>query len=100
VRPEPASKGAACPLALHYQFVTEPLRGRGAAWRSISSVIGPMCGVVQLRQLLTLGAQPDEIRRAYRRCGVRFDVDTQGALTMRLDLAPDEALCIPKNIPN
>jgi hypothetical protein len=63
-------------------------------------VIGPMCGVVQLRQLLTLGAQPDEIRRAYRRCGVRFDVDTQGALTMRLDLAPDEALCIPKNIPN
>jgi hypothetical protein len=60
-------------------------------------VVGPTCGAVQLRQLLTLGAQPDEIRRAYRRCGVRFDVDAQGALTMRLDLAPRRGPLHPKN---
>ena len=59
-------------------------------------MVGPTCGAVQPRQLLTLGAQPDEIRRAYRRCGVRLDVDAQGALTMRLDLAPDEVLASQK----
>jgi hypothetical protein len=44
-------------------------------------------------EYLTLAASQEEIRRAYRRCGARFEVDGEGTLTLRLSLGLDgEAL--------
>jgi Recombinase/Resolvase, N terminal domain/Recombinase zinc beta ribbon domain len=48
---------------------------------------------IQPGEWLTLGAGPEEIRRAYRRYGARFEVDGEGTLTLRLSLGLDgEAL--------
>jgi hypothetical protein len=38
-------------------------------------------------EYLVLGARPEEIRQAYRRYGARFEVDKEGTLTLKLDLA-------------
>jgi hypothetical protein len=40
-------------------------------------------------EYLTLGARPEEIRRAYRKYGARFEVDAAGMLTLRLSLGLD-----------
>jgi hypothetical protein len=37
-------------------------------------------------------AGPEERRRAYRRYGARFEVDGEGTLTLKLDLALDEGV--------
>ena len=42
---------------------------------------------VQPHEWLTVAASPEEIRRAYRRYGARFEVDREGTLTLRLELA-------------
>jgi hypothetical protein len=40
-------------------------------------------------EVLTFVTSPEGIRRAYRRCGARFEVDGEGKLTLKLDLALD-----------
>ena len=48
---------------------------------------------IQPGEWLTVGAGAEEIRRAYRRYGARFEVDGEGTLTLRLSLGLDwEAL--------
>ena len=48
---------------------------------------------IQPGEVLTFAARPEEIRRAYRRYGARFEVDSGGTLTLRLSLGLDgEAL--------
>ncbi|MBA2443082.1 MAG: DUF1348 family protein [Rubrobacter sp.] len=41
---------------------------------------------VQPDEYLTLGASPEEVRRAYHRLGARFELDEGGGLTLRLEL--------------
>jgi hypothetical protein len=48
-------------------------------------------------QCLTAAARPEEIRRAYRRYGARFEVDAAGELTLRLALALEEGSLQPAN---
>jgi hypothetical protein len=38
-------------------------------------------------EYLTAAASQEEIRRAYRKYGARFEVDREGVLTLRLTLA-------------
>ena len=52
---------------------------------------------IQPGEWLTLGARPEEIRRAYRRYGVRFEVDRDGTLTLRLELALGGEVLHPEN---
>jgi DNA repair exonuclease SbcCD ATPase subunit len=40
-------------------------------------------------EVLTLATSPEDIRRTYRRYGARFEVDNEGELTLKLDLALD-----------
>ena len=40
-------------------------------------------------EVLTHAASHEDIRRAYRRYGARFEVDGEGELTLRLDLDLD-----------
>ena len=37
-------------------------------------------------EYLSVSATPEEDRKAYRRFGTRFDLDAEGALTLRLEL--------------
>jgi hypothetical protein len=41
---------------------------------------------IQPGEVLTLASSPDQIRAAYRRHGVRFEVNAEGTLTMRMEL--------------
>ena len=41
---------------------------------------------IQPGDVLTHASSPDQIRAAYRRYGVRFEVDAEGTLTMRMEL--------------
>ena len=45
--------------------------------------------------VLTLASSLEEVRAAYRRFGVRFEVGAQGALTMRMELALGSTLATP-----
>jgi hypothetical protein len=40
-------------------------------------------------EVLTHATSPEDIRRAYRRYGARFEVDGEGTLTLRLSLDLD-----------
>jgi recombinase-like zinc beta ribbon protein/resolvase-like protein/recombinase len=51
---------------------------------------------IQPGEWLTLGAGPEEIRRAYRRYGARFEVDGEGTLTLRLSLGLDGGALHPE----
>ncbi len=44
---------------------------------------------IQPHEWRTLGASPEQLRRAYMRYGVRFEVDPAGVLTLRLNLHLD-----------
>jgi hypothetical protein len=50
-------------------------------------------------EYLTLGASPEEIRRAYRRYGARFEVSGEGTLTLRLSLTLDGEPLHPDHSP-
>jgi hypothetical protein len=44
---------------------------------------------VHLSEVFTHATSSEEIRRAYRRYGARFEVDNEGELTLKLDRALD-----------
>ena len=44
---------------------------------------------VLVEEVLTHAASPEDIRRAYRRYRARFEVDSEGTLTLRLSLGLD-----------
>lgn len=50
-------------------------------------------------EYLTLAAPQEEIRRAYRRYGARFEVDGEGTLTLRLSLGLDGGALHPELSP-
>jgi hypothetical protein len=54
---------------------------------------------VQPWEVLTHAAGPEEIRRAYRRYGARFEVDGEGTLTLRLSLGLDGGALHPELSP-
>ena len=41
------------------------------------------------REYLTLAASAEEIQKAYRKFGARFEVSAEGELTLRLKIGPD-----------
>jgi site-specific DNA recombinase len=54
---------------------------------------------VHPEEYLTVAARPEEIRCAYRRYGARFEVDSEGILTLRLSLGLDGGALHPELSP-
>jgi hypothetical protein len=54
---------------------------------------------VQPWEVLTHAAGPEDIRRAYRRYGARFEVDGEGTLTLQLSLSLDGRALHPELSP-
>ena len=52
---------------------------------------------IQPHEWPTLGASPEQLRRAYKRFGARFEVDADGVLTLHLNLALDGGPLLTEN---
>lgn len=69
-------------------------RIEAARYSLVHAEVGEGTDAIQLDEVLTHATSPEDIRKAYKRFGARFEVDAEGTLTMGLELDLGE---VPKS---